>query len=316
MNDIMLKMRKRSIRKISHKSAKSLFTTTGLFLCLYALSVLYLPPLVYGYLISIESPILLGISADYYALGIFYLIYVIFTIGIFYILSIVSGIHIKEICRPCAFSFKRYITESLLLTAITLFAWTFSGLLLNRFMISSPFLAPIGMLQAEKYFTEPLYLFIFIIVAPFVEEFAYRGILLRLLGRFGNDFAVFAIAFIYAVAHTNLAEMFPSFIMSYLLAKLTLSKKSILPAVAVHMTFNSILIPMVLIPEGYGCWVAIIIVAIIASAAAIIFFRLNPDVVIKKQKQSKEVMAMFFKTPSVIIAILMMIIHSILSYYL
>jgi membrane protease YdiL (CAAX protease family) len=77
------------------------------------------------------------------------------------------------------------------------------------------------------------------VIAPIVEELAYRGAGVSLLARWGTPAAILVTAAAFAAAH-GLVEAFPIlFIFGVALAWLRLRTESIFPCIAVHALFNA-----------------------------------------------------------------------------
>lgn len=77
------------------------------------------------------------------------------------------------------------------------------------------------------------------IIAPITEELFYRGMMLRVLSKANQRFAVFATAMYFGIAHGNVAQFVLGFLAGIFLAHITLKHGSIIPAVIVHMFINT-----------------------------------------------------------------------------
>jgi membrane protease YdiL (CAAX protease family) len=76
------------------------------------------------------------------------------------------------------------------------------------------------------------------VVPAFVEEFAFRGVVLGLLRRFGDGFAIVASAFLFGVLHGNLIQAPFALIVGIILGFLVVKTNSIWPAVLLHFINN------------------------------------------------------------------------------
>ena len=77
------------------------------------------------------------------------------------------------------------------------------------------------------------------IIAPITEELFFRGMLLRVLGKANQRFAVFATAFFFGLAHGNVPQFILAFTIGIFLGHITLKHGSIIPSVIVHIFLNS-----------------------------------------------------------------------------
>jgi len=78
------------------------------------------------------------------------------------------------------------------------------------------------------------------IAAPFAEEIAFRGIVLPAFGgRWGMWVGITASAALYAAYHANLWLFAPTMVLGVALGWLTWTRRSLWPAVALHVLFNA-----------------------------------------------------------------------------
>jgi membrane protease YdiL (CAAX protease family)/NAD-dependent dihydropyrimidine dehydrogenase PreA subunit len=79
------------------------------------------------------------------------------------------------------------------------------------------------------------------LVAPIVEELAFRGILLRAVGgRWGAWPAILISAALFAAYHVNLWLFVPMFALGAALGWLAVARRSLWPAIALHIMYNSL----------------------------------------------------------------------------
>ena len=82
-----------------------------------------------------------------------------------------------------------------------------------------------------------------VLVGPFVEELLFRGVLLTALDeRLGGLAAVLLSAPIFAVLHGSVWSFVPLTFLGVALGSLTLSRRSLWPAVVLHATYNGVLV--------------------------------------------------------------------------
>ena len=77
------------------------------------------------------------------------------------------------------------------------------------------------------------------IVPALVEEFALRGVMLQSLRKYGDAFAVFASAIIFAMMHGNMTQAPFAFLLGAVLAMLVIITGSLWTSMAVHLLNNT-----------------------------------------------------------------------------
>ena len=77
------------------------------------------------------------------------------------------------------------------------------------------------------------------IIAPITEELLFRGMLLRVLSKGNQRFAIFASAFFFGLAHGNIPQFMLAFLIGIFLAHITMKHGSIIPSIIVHMFINT-----------------------------------------------------------------------------
>lgn len=83
-----------------------------------------------------------------------------------------------------------------------------------------------------------LYIISTAIVPAFAEEFAFRGILMGTLRKFGDSFAIITSAIIFGAMHGNIAQIPFAFILGLVLAYVACKTNSILPSIIIHFLNN------------------------------------------------------------------------------
>lgn len=77
------------------------------------------------------------------------------------------------------------------------------------------------------------------ILAPLLEEFLFRGVILHSLKRFGNAFAVVVSALLFSMVHGNLLQIPLAFILGFLFGVVVVKTGSIWLTVLLHATINT-----------------------------------------------------------------------------
>ena len=296
-------------KKVSISYAKSQFSFVGLVLLLYALIVLVLPTFLNTFFALSETykPM---VDNEIISIAYTYIIIVIGTIVPFSLLMAHGKIKFSDIWHKCSFSFKDIFINSIVYTAIGTMLIFLTTIISSYLNIGDGLISGIGVIRNGSSITIPLYLFLAIIVIPFVEEFAFRGVLLKVLGRYGNYFAMIATSLMYAIFHTSIGEMLPAFVLSIFLSQLTLRYRSIQPSIIVHILYNLVIHGLELIP--YNLYLLSIIIPLVVYSLAIFFVVTKKYRFIRlhKRKNSAIVYSLFFTRGSIIFSIFIMLVYS------
>lgn len=78
------------------------------------------------------------------------------------------------------------------------------------------------------------------ILAPIVEEFWFRGIVLESMRPYGNGVAIFISGLLFGLTHANFAQFFYATILGICLGYIAVSTKSIITTTVLHAMFNSV----------------------------------------------------------------------------
>lgn len=298
-----------SVKVVTKGFVKKDFTTVGLTLILYSLFVLFIPTVLDILLPSLEL-------TDFYGFSINTIVKIgfIFFGSIFPLLLLRIGFKKKrkDISTKTKVPFGETLSLFLVffsLTSIAIFATT---TLAAYFDIPGEFISSIGISLKSEYMNDILYIVMFVLITPILEGYAFRGVLLNVLGKYGKYFAVYTCALIYALAHGSFLEMIPAFIMGLLLNKMSLIYKSIRPTVIVHILFNLLLYFLILIPEEYSLYMTIGLVLIYLLAIILCLTKVYRPIRIEKPFGASKTIKMFYSNGFVIVSILMFILHSIL----
>lgn len=76
------------------------------------------------------------------------------------------------------------------------------------------------------------------VMAPIFEEFAFRGVIMQSMRRYGDGFAIIASALLFGLMHSNTAQTPFAFIMGLVLGYIVVKTNSIWTAVALHAANN------------------------------------------------------------------------------
>ncbi len=97
-----------------------------------------------------------------------------------------------------------------------------------------------------------LYVIATAITPAFAEEFAFRGILLGVLRKYGDSFAIIVSAIMFGAMHGNIIQIPFAFMLGLIFGYITCKTNSVIPAITIHFinNFYAVLLD-ILQTEGY-----------------------------------------------------------------
>lgn len=296
-------------RRISKKYARRSFNTIGLLLIIYALAVLILPFFFHYYLVNTQSEILRD-EFLYYGL---YLIMVVFgTIIPFFLMRKVFKLPLKKMTRNFNPTFVDLFVQTIVFFTICIGLTYVSNILFSYLGMQAKLISSIGFSYDEANLDNALYVFMLIIVTPIIEEYAFRGVLLSALSKYGKNFGLYACSVVFALAHLSFAEMIPAFAMGVQLGKTSLRYRSIRPTIIIHILFNALIYALCVVPASITRYVAYVLAVIIIVAAYLFISGRYERIQIQKLKSNRITNIVFYSRPTVIIALLLMVVDSLL----
>lgn len=302
-------MPENKVRIISKKKAKRDLSTVGLCLIVYALFVLIFP---YGVKVFMDLYDPEFANDEYFYIGVYLIIVVLGTFIPFFILKQISGVKNNRIFGKVNASFIDLFVQTIVCIATCTALTYVSNILLSYVNVESRLLSSIGLNYGEAYLNNYLYIFLLVIVTPILEEFAFRGVLINALGKYGKVFGLYTSALIFALAHSTVGELLPGFAMGYVLGKISLRYKSIQPTIFIHILFNAFIYALVVMPEKYAMYMAYGIGAICILAFYLFITGRYRTVKMKKSRGTRTSFRIFFKRFTIIFSIILMIIHLLL----
>lgn len=291
-------------KKLSHKAVKRNFTTIGLILILYVLFVMYVPYLLHYFLMESSSPIL---KDEYLYYGVYFIILVFGTLIPFFIMRKFSKIKLKKITRKVSATFVDLFVQTIVFFTICIALTYVSNIIFNNFNLDGKLIAGIGLTYDEANLNNILYVFMLLIVSPIFEEYAFRGVLLSTLSRYGKSFALYASAIIFALAHNNFSEIIPAFAMGIALGKTSLRYKSIQPTIIIHILFNVFIYGLCVMPPSVVEYMAYALVAICVLAFVLIKIGRYEKISIQKSKINTIANELFYTRFTIVFTMILMI---------
>ncbi len=298
---------------VSKKYVGRQFASIGLLLIIYALFTLIIPLVLNIYFQEAAQEIVED-KLMYY--GIYFIIILFGTVIPFFLMRKLFKVTLRRFNQSIAASFIDLFVQAIVFFVVCIALTYISNLLFSYMGMEGKLISGIGLSYDDANLTYPLYVFMLIFVTPLLEEYAFRGVLLNVLSRYGKRFALVASSVIFALAHLNFAEMIPAFVMGIQLGKTELRYKSIQPTIVIHVLFNALIYALCVIPASITKYMAYGLAAIVFIAAYLIVSGRYERIRIKKLHKSKTTNILFYTSPTILIAMLLMILHSVLFSYI
>lgn len=93
--------------------------------------------------------------------------------------------------------------------------------------------------QLDKIFFKVIFFILAVVIAPFIEEYVFRGCIYRVLkGAIDSKWAAIWTNFMFAAMHMNLVSLLPLFILSLFLIKSYEESGDIMVPIVIHGAFN------------------------------------------------------------------------------
>lgn len=248
--------------------------------------------------------------------GIYFIDIIIGTIIPFFIMRKFSKIKLKKLTRKISASFVDLFVQTIVFFVICIALTYVSNILFNYFGLEGKLISGIGFSYDESNLSNLLYIFMLIFVSPIMEEYAFRGVMLNSLSRYGKKFALYATAIIFALAHNNFAEMIPAFAMGIMLGKTSLRYKSIQASIVIHILFNAFIFGLCVMPLSIVKYMAYGLVAICVLAFALIIIGRYEKINVQNSKNNIVASRLFYSRFTVIFSIVLMIVYTFVYTFL
>ena len=93
-------------------------------------------------------------------------------------------------------------------------------------------------MSSRSVFENILYVVAIAVTPAFAEEFAFRGILMGSLRKYGNSFAIIVSAVMFGAMHGNIIQIPFAFILGLIFAYIDCKANSIIPSIIIHFINN------------------------------------------------------------------------------
>ena len=209
-----------------------------------------------------------------------------------------AGINRRLLIRTTDYS----LSDGLLYSLIGVFIWYFSTIsasLIERAAgtfgfttIVSSYEPDIGNVKAMS-----VYVLYSCLLAPITEEIFFRGMLLRVLSKADQRFAVYTSALFFGLCHGNIPQFILAFLTGLFLAHITLRHGSVIPAAGVHIFVNSVSLAQWIIkktlPEYVYAAQMVIIIMGILGLLLLLVFRISDKIPLSTPHQTRRAAGLF-----------------------
>ncbi|MFI3284152.1 MAG: CPBP family intramembrane glutamic endopeptidase [Erysipelotrichaceae bacterium] len=296
------------------KQAKKQFTAYGCTLFAYGL-IVYLSQSFIPYMIPFIQQYL-AINSEYLTLIIrivVILLGIIIPFGLFQILTKTS---IKDFTQKSNVTLLDLIKYSIVFTSINMLMLFVTSMVTRFFTVDTPSLLPVGVYVGDYNLYNPLFLVLVILILPICEEYVFRGVTLRYLGKFSNHFAIMSISILYALAFGNIIDSIAAGLFSAFLCLVTLRYKNFLVAVFIHI-FNNLFLVLLSFALIQHYLVGIGLLFLLYFMAIVVLIKgYDNRILVKKEKNSMMLLKVFFSNFAIILCVILFICTSLIQQFI
>ena len=153
-----------------------------------------------------------------------------------------------------------------------------------------------------------IFLVTLIVLGPLFEELVFRGAVFKVLKRFGIGFAMVISSLLFALMHGTLSQIIVTFFIGMILSYLVYRSNSILPSVLVHSA-NNLFAAFTMFADDIGQIIILILEGAAVIAAIVFFVRGRKN--LKIPQNSPKAYQVFFKTPTVLILLVIYLFQTV-----
>lgn len=230
----------------------------------------------------------------------------------FFFLGLLLKIQFKEVFRPTGHSLRGYFSFFCLGIAVYLFLTFFSTTFYMVFHVNwlQGNLADQAF-QTGNLFVKGLDIFYFMILVPVVEEFVFRGVILKTVSKLGGIFGLVCSSLLYAVYGFGRSDLILVLGVGIFLSLLAMVYQSIFPSIVAHIGINAILLYSLFIPNGYTWILGIIAVIVYAFTLYGIYRNRSRRLVWKTNVPNRVAWKCFVCSPLLLLSIVALILRGI-----
>lgn len=293
--------------KVSRKTARRDFGTIGAFLIIYTLMVMVIPYFLHAFL-RLTSPEI--VNDQLFFFGLYFIIILLGTIFPFFAMRKAMKLPFKKFNRSASISFIEIFVQTIVFFTTCLILTYLSNIIFSYVGLGDKLISGIGFSYDEAYLNNWLYVFMLVLVTPIIEEYAFRGVLMNCMAKYGKLFGLIGSSILFALAHMQFAEMIPAFAMGYLLGGTTLRYRSIRPTIIIHILFNAFIYGLCVLPVSIAQYIAYGLVAVFLLTIFLIVTGRYQGVRIQTLRNSRITNRLFYTSPTVVLAMLLMLLST------
>ncbi|MDD6988937.1 CPBP family intramembrane glutamic endopeptidase [Ruminococcus sp.] len=323
--------RQNYLRFCQERAIKKTSSGLGFFAFAY-LASMYATSIAFGVIFGATSLTSIDTVTTFY-LEIFISVFSAFMPGLFYFLF--SGRSMSETIKTNYVRQKELWALVFVGMAVAMVANTVSDMVQTNFS----FFGLQNSVSMSENVSSPLKIVLYIIstaiVPAFAEEFAFRGIFMGTLRKFGDTFAIITSAIVFGAMHGNIAQIPFAFILGLVFAYVDCKTNSILPSIIIHFlnNFYAVMLDILQSTEMFSDRIFMIIYFILIAVFCILglisffylikkdknFFRIADKTIQNSESETtilltlKEKMKAFFINPGVIFVLSVFIIETVIS---
>lgn len=323
--------RQNYLRFCQERAIKKTSSGLGFFAFAY-LASMYATSIAFGVIFGATSLTSIDTVTTFY-LEIFISVFSAFIPGLFYFLF--SGKSMSETIKTNYVRQKELWALVFVGMAVAMVANTVSDMVQTNFS----FFGLQNSVSMSENVSSPLEIVLYIIstaiVPAFAEEFAFRGIFMGTLRKFGDTFAIITSAIVFGAMHGNIAQIPFAFILGLVFAYVDCKTNSIIPSIIIHFinNFYAVMLDILQSTEMFSDRIFMMIYFILIAVFCIIglisffylikkdknFFRIADKTIQNSESETtilltlKEKMKAFFINPGVIFVLSVFIIETVIS---
>lgn len=323
--------RQNYLRFCQERAIKKTSSGLGFFAFAY-LASMHATSIAFGVIFGATSLTSIDTVTTFY-LEIFISVFSAFMPGLFYFLF--SGRSMSETIKTNYVRQKELWALVFVGMAVAMVANTVSDMVQTNFS----FFGLQNSVSMSENVSSPLEIVLYIIstaiVPAFAEEFAFRGIFMGTLRKFGDTFAIITSAIVFGAMHGNIAQIPFAFILGLVFAYVDCKTNSIIPSIIIHFinNFYAVMLDILQSTEMFSDRIFMIIYFILIAVFCILglisffylikkdknFFRIADKTIQNSESETtilltlKEKMKAFFINPGVIFVLSVFIIETVIS---
>lgn len=157
--------------------------------------------------------------------------------------------------------------------------------------------------------------FIYMIVTkPICDEFVFRGVIQRALGKFGRYFGVLGSALLYAISQGSLTAAIPAFFFGYYLSLISLKYHSIRPTILIQIIMALYFYLLNIIPQSLFFVIPISVILIYTIIAFSVFSKHKDFNLDFLNIGNKQLWSILFTSKTIIVTCFIFLLNIIMTF--